>query len=660
MKNLIILSCLLIGIGMNAFADDKSKRELKGDKHFSVYSFEKAISFYERVNGLTTEGHRRLAQSYQNIEQNIESESAYFELINQSKGVLPEDYLNYSNILKINGKVEESNKAMDKFVELKPDDLRALDYKANKAKYADFSKDQGKYKINVLDFNTDAEDFAPAYYNEQIVFASSRSRGKMIVRNNNWTGNPFYNLYVSDVEDNQFEKPSVFDKGLNGKMHEGPASFAKDGQLMAFTKNNYDVEKKDKEVHLEILFSHLKDGKWSEPVPFIHNDDTYSQGHPSLSSDGNTMYYTSNKTGGFGGSDIYRVKRNEKGEWGNPENLGDNVNTEGDEMFPFFEEKSNTLYFSSNGRFGLGGLDIFLCDIYDSGTGNSVNAGAPLNTTFDDYGVIVNKTITKGYFSSNRTGGSGSDDIYGLDILIIKEKEIERTINGIAMDSEGIEIPSTFITLLDGDENVLDTITTEDNGAYSFNVEKNKEFLLTGEKEKYNDGSVSVNTKGEDTTINADITLLQDIIKEEAKDEEEEVAVTPKPKKGDDLGKILAFDPKTIYFDFDKSNIREDAKKDLDKIIKVMNENPTIKIELASHTDCVGSERYNKHLSNRRAKSSADYIKTEITNPSRVSHKGYGETKPVSDCACRNKVYSDCSKEQHQKNRRTEFTVVSE
>jgi len=655
MKNFIILSFLLIGIGLNAFAEEKSNREQKGDEHFVLYSFEKAIDDYLRVKNLTTEGHRRLSQSYENLELNIESEAAYFELISQSNGVLPEDHFKYARMLKNNGKIEESNRAMDKFVELNPDDLRAIDYKTNKSKYAYFSQDQGNYRVNVLDVNTDAEDFAPAYYKDQIVFASSRSRPKMIVRNNNWTGKPFYSLYVSDVEENQLEKPKYLDKGLNGKMHDGPASFSKDGKFMAFTMNNYDVEKKDKVVHLEIHFSRFDNGEWSEPESFFFNNDAYSVGHPCLSSDGNTMYFTCDVAGGFGGADIYRVKRDEGGKWSVPETLGSKVNTEGDEMFPFYEEKSNTLYFSSNGRYGLGGLDIFVCDIQGSETGSAVNVGAPLNTPYDDYGIIVNETMTKGYFSSNRTGGEGSEDIYGLDILIVKD--IEKTISGIAMDREGKQIPSTFITLFDDEGNALDSITTEDDGAFSFNVENGKAFQLTGEKEEYNDGSANANTKGDEVNVKADVTLLQD---GEEEDEEEDVAVTPKPKKGDDLGKVLKFDPKTIYFDLDKHNVRKDSKKDLDKIIKVMNENPSMKIELAAHTDCRASERYNKNLSDDRAKSTADYIKKGITNPSRVSSKGYGETRLVNDCGCEGEAISKCSDEQHQQNRRTEFTVVSE
>ena len=645
MKNLLILIIAFIGIGMNAFAVEKSNKELKGDKYFIVYSFDKAIDYYTHSKNLSVEGQRRLAESYHNIEQNIQSEVAYSKLTSSTEGVLPEDYYNHARILKINGKWAESNQMMDKFVELKPNDLRGKDYSANKGEFANFLKDDNKYKINTLKVNTDEEDFAPSFYKDQIVFASSRAKPKMIVRNNNWTGNPFYDLYVSDVKEGQLKKPVIFDKSLNGKMHDGPASFSKDGTFMAFTVNNYDVKRKDKVVELEIYFSKNINGKWSKAESFYLNNAEFSVGHPSLSSDGNTMYFISDVPGGFGGADIYRILKDGNGAWGNPENLGDKVNTEGDEMFPFFENNSSTLFFASNGRFGLGGLDVFICEIQGSGVGRVYNAGAPLNTQFDDFAVIVNDKMSKGYFSSNRSGGSGSEDIYAIDLLNTIE------IKGIAKDKDENLTPSTFITLLDDKGNVLDTLTTKGDAAFSFLVSSDKNFTLNGKKEKYNEGNNTASTFSKDRIVTADVTLLK-----------EEVAGNTPPrkiKKGDDLAKVLAFNPDVIYFDLGKSNIRPDAEIDLGKIIKVMNDNPSMVVELGSHTDCRASNGFNQILSDNRAKASADYIKKRITKPSRIYGRGFGETKLINGCPCEGDV-SSCSEEEHQKNRRTEFIIVKE
>lgn len=468
----------------------------------------------------------------------------------------------------------------------------------------------------------------------------------MIVKNSNWTGNPFYDLYVSEIEDGQLKKPKQFDKGLNGKMHDGPASFSNDGTYMAFTKNNYKDKTKDKVVELQIHFSSFVDGKWSKPEAFILNNPEYSVGHPCLTSDGKTMYFTSDMPGGYGGADIYRTTKGEGGAWSKPENMGDKVNTEGDEMFPFFQENNNTLFFASNGRFGLGGLDVFICEMQGSAAGRVYNAGAPLNTQSDDYAVIVNNKMSTGYFSSNRNGGSGSEDLYAFDLL--KAIEIQKEIKGIAKDKDENLIPATFVTLLDDKGNVLDTLTTKSDGAFTFLVDSDKNYKLNGKKEKYSEGNNTANTFSKTAIVTADLILL--LKKEEV--------VAQKIIVGADLGKILEFNPDKIYFDFGKYDIRADAEIDLAKIIQVMNENPNMVVELGSHADCRSTKGFNQILSDNRAKASADYVKKRITKPGRIYGKGFGETKLVNGCPCEGDAVSDCSEEEHQNNRRTEFIIV--
>jgi outer membrane protein OmpA-like peptidoglycan-associated protein len=574
------------------------------------------------------------------LNQNALSETAYSKLTSATSGILPEDYYNYAMLLKTDGKYDESNKWMDKFNELKPEDLRAKDYAANKNEFANWSKDDGKYKVEHLNINTDAEDFGPSYYKNKIVFVSTGANPDLMKRTYNWNGKPFLNMYVSEVDNNQLKSPEKFNKGLNGKLHDGPASFSKDGNYMAFTRNNYDTKRKDKIINLQICFSSYKDEKWSKPESFVLNNKEYSVGHPCLTADGNTMYFSSDMPGGYGGADIYRITKDEKGTWGKAENLGNKVNTEGDELFPFYDENNKTLYFSSNGRFGLGGLDIFICEIKDSGYGRIYNAGYPLNTQYDDFSVIVNDN--KGYFASNRTGGSGDDDIYSVELLNISKK-----IQGIAKNVDGNPIPKTFITLLDDKNNVLDTLITKDDGTYSFVVDANKNFKLNGKKEKYIEGNNIAGTFGEESIVKADVTLL----------EKEEIIARAIQVVGNDLGKILALN--SIYFDFHKYNIRPDAQIELNKIVTVMNENPNLVVELSSYTDCRASKEYNQILSDKRAKASAEYIKKRITKPERIHGKGFGETKSINGCECEGAVVSICSEDEYQKDRRTEFIISS-
>ncbi len=404
----------LIVICMNVTAQEKSHKEIKGDKSSFNYSFDKAIKSYTHDKHLSVDGQRMLAESYHKTDQNIKSEEAYSKLMAQAVGIIPEDYYNYAMVLKMNGKYDESNQWMDKFVVLKPEDLRVKDYVANSSKLAKLLQNNGEFQIKHQSINTDALDFGTSYYKNRVVFASTRTHAKFLVRKYNWTKEPFWNMFVADTDSGQLKNPEIFNKGLNGKLHDGPACFSNDGNFMAFTRNNYHVKNKTRVIELQIWFSSFKDRKWSKPIPFIYNNTAYSVGHPCLASDGNTMYFTSDMPGGYGGTDIYKTSRDENGRWEIPVNLGDKINTEGDEMFPFLEDKSGTFFFSSNGRFGLGGLDIFISTLNGSEFSQPYNAGSPLNSRFDDFAAIVDNKLDKGYFSTNRSGGSGGDDIYSL------------------------------------------------------------------------------------------------------------------------------------------------------------------------------------------------------------------------------------------------------
>lgn len=621
--------------------EEKSKVELRGDKYSFSYSYDKAIDSYSHSKELSFSGQRMLAEGYRKMNQNVLAEEAYLKLISVPGEILPEDYYNYAMILKINGKYMESNKAMDKFVELKPEDLRAKDYAANSKEFSRLANDDGKYKIEHLDINSDADDFGTTYYKNDIVFASTKAKSKMIVKNYNWTGKPFWDIYVSGVDGTQLTKPKNFDKGLNSKLHDGPASFTKDGTYMAYTSNNSKDKSNDRVVELQINFSSYHEGKWTAPESFFLNNKEYSVGQPCLTENGNTMYFTSDMPGGFGGADLYVITKDANGVWGKAENLGNKINTEGDEMFPFIEESNNILFFSSTGRFGLGGLDIFICPMNGSDPGAVYNAGYPLNTQYDDYAVIVDSKLSKGYFSSDRPGGSGGDDIYSFDISRL---DIGKKLIGITEDVSSIAVPGTFVKLLDENGILIDTLTTSNDGSFSFLVASDKYLKLIGQKEKYNDGDTITSTFGNEYIIKADVILLK---------EKEIVADVP---VGVDLGEMVLL--KTIYFDLDKYNIRPDAEAELAKIVEIMNKNPEMVVELSSYTDCRESTAYNQTLSDERAVASIAYIKKRITSPERIFGKGYGESNLINGCTCDDNIGSNCTEEEHQQNRRTEFIIV--
>lgn len=627
---------------MCAVSQEKSSQELKGDKYAFSYSYNKAIDSYTQADKLTLDGQRKLAKSYSKMNNTTQAEIVYAKLVSEPQGVLPEDYYNYAMVLKGNGKYEEAGICMDKFVALAPNDLRGKDYVANKSKLPILLKDNGKYKLTHLNINTNAEDFGTCYYKNSIVFTSTRAKSKSFKKKYNLNGKPFLNIYVSEVDGSQLKDPVIFNKSLDGKMHDGPASFNKEGTFMAFTRNHYHDKSKDKIIELQIYLSSYKDGSWSKAEPFIFNNNDYSVGHPCLSADGNTMYFVSDMPGGFGGTDIYKTSKNDKGEWIKPENLGNTINTEGDEMFPFLASGDKTFYFSSNGRFGLGGLDVFMSSINGSSYENTYNAGAPLNTQYDDFAVIEDVKTHKGYFSSNRIGGSGDDDIYTVEFLQVPE--VKKTLKGIAKDKDNKQLSNTFITLLDDDKHIIDTMTTGALGSYSFAIESDKKFNLIGKKKNYTDGKNVASSVTKDLIIYADVVLLT-----------KEEVIAQKIEVETDLGKIAELSP--IYFDLDKYSIRSDAEIELKKIIKIMNDHPSMVVELSAHTDCRETKAYNQLLSDKRANSSVNYIKKHITKPERITGKGYGKSRLINGCSCDGLVLSTCSEEEHQKNRRTEFII---
>ncbi|MES2778298.1 MAG: OmpA family protein [Bacteroidota bacterium] len=642
MKKIIIPIILLFAASLYSQAQEKSDKETRGDKYVFNYSYDKAIDMYTKADPLSIEGQRNLAKSYSNLDSNAQAEAIYSQ-ITMSSGVQPDDYYNYAVILKTNGKYAESDRAMDQFAASKPSDLRAQSYLAGKNDLTTLQTDVGRYRITHMDINTDGADFGPAYYKNQLAYVSSRAKPAMIMHKDNWHRKPYLDMYIGEIDGNQLKDVQQLSKVLNGRMHDGPASFSNNDSFIAFTRNNYTDKSADRVVELQIAFSRLEDGKWQEPQAFAYNSIHYSNGHPSLTSDGNTLYFSSNMPGGFGGADIYKSTKDAAGSWSKPENLGNLINTEGDELFPFVQDKKQILLFSSNGRFGLGGFDLFICELKGATFGRIFNAGYPLNSQYDDFGAVVNSTMTKGYFSSNRKGGTGDDDLYAFDIL--KGFDIRKKIEGFAKEVNGKVIPSTSVVLYDEQNNVLDSITTPVNGSFTFYAENEKNYRLIGSKINFNNGEVAANTYGKEEIVKVDIILTKKVI-----------PIVEKIKENADLAEILELN--AIYFDLDKSNIREDARIELDKIIIIMNEYPQMVVSLKSYTDCRASDAYNQKLSERRALSTTNYIKRKITKPSRITGAGLGETKISSTCACEDDALTHCSETDYQLQRNTEFLIV--
>lgn len=700
-----------------SLSSQKLAAEKKGDGLYKDFFFVEAIEMYKRAKFLSLEGKRRLANSYTKIGDFANSERAYCTFI-EDYYATPDDYFHFALVLKALGKYEEAGKWLIRFADVRPTDLRAIYFKKTKDRFDLIKSNRGVYQIKNLALNDDNTDFAPSFYKNEIVFASSRGQSESTSKKYNWNKRPFLNLYKAIInEDAELVKPAAFQRNLNMKWHEGTASFSNDGTVLAYTGDNYQRKSSDGATKLEIYFSKLNGKEWSKPIPFRYNNPEYNVGHPNLSEDGNTLYFASDMPGGFGGVDLYKSVKDDGGNWKTPENLGKYINTEGNEMFPFFEERSKTLFYSSNGLNGLGGLDVYYCRLVNGSFTLPLNLGFPINTQYDDFSLIIDKNLKKGYFASNRIEGKGDDDLYSFEVL--KTVFATKKLIGIAKNGKGSPIPATTVTLYDDNKKVIKSIITADNGAYEFEVDADKSYSLNGVKPRYTEGRNVANTHTPEEVIVADVILnfSQKKIVGVARDRAGAILSGTMVSLMDNAGKVIGsvttaaggaytflvqpdrtyllngkkpqfldgknsanttgpeeiyvadvilqdvkkdkliqVDP--IYFDLDKHNIRPDAALVLDKIVAIMNEYPTMVIELGSHTDCRSSAAYNRDLSTRRAKSSAAYIKARITRPERIYGKGYGESQLLVNCPCEGKIKSTCPEEEHQRNRRTEFKII--
>ena len=694
---------------------------IKGNLLYEGYSFIESIEKYEALSDKTIDIKRKLAHAYFNTE-NFAKTEAYFSEIVNDENRKNDDIYNYAAVLLINERYVEAEKWMKVYYENNSSDSRGEQFANNAGFYKNLLSDKNQFKIKNININSEQQDFGTAYFQNKIVYASTKQQTRFINRKWNWNKLPYLNMYTAEKSGGELSEIKAFNGLINKKYHDGPATFNESGTLMVFTRNNYLNKSQDGVVKLQLYFSELKDGNWQDPKPFLYNSKEYSLGHAALSADGKTMYFASDMPGGFGGVDIYKAELQDNGSWSNLRNLGKNVNTEGNEMFPFIHN-SGYLFFASNGLLGLGGLDIFMTKVNGEVYSKPINPGFPLNSSKDDFAFIIDSEMKTGYFSSNREGGKGSDDIYSFNLL----KAFGLELIGTAVDQNGNILAETEVVLFDENGKIIGIVITDELGKYSFNVEPETTYTLKGKKDKYFDSENVIDTEGAIGEIKNDIVLeekpdisfycivkdrktnepvedvsvillnketnltdefltkqsgdfiktvegkkLKDIIKFklilskdgymsksveynkaiETAGTKELIVYIDKVEVGMDLNDIIEIKP--IYFDLNKYNIRPDASIELDKIVKVMNENPQMVVELGSHTDSRGSDSYNLKLSDRRAKSSAKYIKENINNPDRIYGKGYGELKLKNKC--KNGV--KCSEELHQENRRTEFKII--
>lgn len=740
MRKITITFALLLSVH---FVHAQAGKLRKADNYYNTLAFALAADQYEGLVGSevdSPEMQSKLAYSYLRMERFDLAEKTYAKVVQQSPA--PEDMYRYAQVLKINGNYKASDEWMSKFAAAKPADERAQSFVARKNYKESIEASAPGFSIENWKNNSEFTDFGayPSLDQGKLYFLSNRSERAMIHNTWTWNNERFLELHAATLDSkNEVVKQELLSKRVNSRFHEGPICFYPNGKWVIFTRNNIDngSKRKDKRgiQNLKLYIADIHDGKWTNEREFRHNSRDYSVGHPSFTPDGKWMYFSSDKPGGFGGADIYKVAVNEDGSFGEPVNLGKEINTEGQEMFPWVSPEGH-LFFSSDGLVGLGGLDLFVY-LFDNGNFTEVvNCGNVLNSSYDDFALSTLKDGKEGYFSSNRPGGKGGDDIYHYTQLT--PFSLGLLVKGITKDKTNAVLSNTKVYLYDAASQKMDSVVSDENGYYAFKLKRDSDYRLLAEKTDYFDGKAPVTTKAlpagtreirQDLMLEKDpgfallarikdgkTSELLDSVKVEIKDVRTnqsvisnltdakgevfqalasnkmgdvlnytiklsrpgyltkelnyKVALTQagvieldqaldmtmdKLSAGIDLATVI--DIKPIYFDLGKYVIRKDAATELDKIVKVMTEYPTMVIELGSHTDCRGSVASNEKLSDNRAKASAAYIKARIQNPERIYGKGYGEAKLKNGCACEGPVKSTCSETEHQENRRTEFII---
>lgn len=614
-------------------------RVQNADKKYAKYEYMDAIRIYERVAGQGYKNARmfqHMGNAYYFNGELAKAWTWYKQLFSMDQEPDAEYYYRYAQTLRSVNDYLKADVMMAEFMKRTKEDNRGKIFADQQDYLQKIKSNPNRYEVFNVGVNSKYSDYGSTIFNNKLVFASARDTTGKISK---WTNEPFTNLYESEIKlTGELGAPIPFSKTINSKYHESTPIFTKDGKVMYFTRNNYLNNKKGKDstntTLLKLYKAVMVKGQWSNITELPFNNDNYSVAHPALSVDEKTLYFSSDMPGTLGESDLFRVAIYSDGTLGNPINLGAKINTEGRETFPFVSADS-LLYFATDGRPGLGGLDIFMTKLVNDSTFKEINnMGETINSPQDDFALLMNQKEQKGFFTSNRISGKGKDDLYRF-----KPAPCEQSLSGLIKDkATGNVLLGVKVSLYDKHFKLLKDTVLLENGLYEFEVDCGKTYYVRAEKPDYEtkEELVGIPSLSGKTTLNIELDLRLKPI-----------------TVGTDLAKVL--DIPMIYFDLDKFNIRKDAAGELAKILVTLQQYPKMKVQVRSHTDSRQTHQYNQVLSERRAKSTVAWLVKKGISANRLTFKGYGETKLVNQCADGVK----CSEKEHQANRRSEFIIVS-
>ncbi|MEL0455115.1 OmpA family protein [Flavobacteriaceae bacterium SZ-1-7] len=626
-KHIYILSSLLLVSGMALAQKGNLKR---ANKHFEMRAYQDAAELYE-TKERNQEVLQNLADSYYYNSSLQKAIKTYRELFVEYGDSIDIDYhFRFAQALKGVMEYREADKHLRLYYN-KPVNTLAFIEETDKTTPHSFKLEQ------IVNQNS-SSDFGLSFYgDDRVAFASARNSENPAY---SWNNLPYLDLYNAKLlNNNTLEDIQPFSDAINTNSHESSAVFTKDGKTMYFNRTNTTRTKTDEEriAHIKIYKAELVDSVWTNVTALPFTSDSYSTEHPALSKDGKTLYFASDMPGTFGSFDIYRVAINEDGTYGEPENLGETINTKHREQFPFISE-FNTLYFSSIGHEGFGGLDVFRSNMVNGGFDKPVNLGSSINSNLDDFAYVVREKDNMGFVSSNRTG---YDRIFGFarEINPLTIYQVE----GIVKDLNSEELlAGSLVTLFDESDTVIQDTIVGDDAYYIFKIEPNKKYKVRGTRKAYipQDVEFSTDSKGK---VQHNIYLNL----ESFADAEERVKEKESGEVQVELDKI--------YFDFDKSDIREDAAITLNVLVDLMKKYPSMEVEVSAHTDARGPDQYNLDLSKRRAASTLEYLVSQGIERNRLKSIGYGEMQPLNKCV----KEGICDDEEYDVNRRCEFTILN-
>lgn len=650
MKTVITPILLLL-----SFAIYAQKSYKKADRLFEQMRYVEAASAYAQAlkDGETSMYLLQRAGDSYYFNTNMLEANKWYDILmaDYMDTVDPEYIFRYAHSLQGVGDFKNAKKWMKTFAKSSNnEDARKSDYAQNKQTLTDILALPEKFELKNLAINTKYSDFGPAYYKSKLVYSSAIDTSYFIKRRYHWNEQPYLNFFIGSMNATQTEVTGTkeFSKSLNTRYHEATLVFAENDKRVYFTRNNYDGDlQRDGEgvSNLKLYTATVGDSlnkkeDWTDIQELPFNSDDYSVGHPALSTDGKKLFFVSDMPGSIGATDIFMVDILGDNKYSTPKNIGPIINTSGREMFPFI--RGNKLYMASDGHLGVGGLDVFVSTLNDDSWSEPRNLGKPLNSKLDDFGFIIEEDDEHGFVCSNREGGKGDDDIYSFQR--IEPEEIAgsclQAVKGYVTNARtGERVPDATVLLYDKTDKKIVETQSKANGDYTFatNINCEDNFLIKVVKAGYspNEKAFQTSAISSEMVVPLEVETIDELVVEE---------------KG-----ILKIKVGIIYFDLNKDYIRPDAAVELNKIVNLMGEKPTIKIRIESHTDARSNDAYNLALSDRRAKQTKQYfIKQGIAESRIVQAQGYGETQLLNECT--NNIA--CAEAQHQLNRRSEFIIV--